>query len=281
MIPTHVRPSFFIIGANKCGTSSLYRYLVDHPAILPCAQKEPNFFGTHTPDYIAGHIHEYFALFPTDEYGGPLSFEWEASDQAGGPRLTTVCVDRAPHGVYITGEATASTFHEVSPSLLHRYLPETKLIVLVRNPVDRAYSHHRMYRRFAAAGNELGFDVRDFHQDIEAELSAHERGERTHYLYPGLYIDRLEGWLAEYGANQVRTIVTEDLRHPPVARDIMRQLEAYLGLPGHDYANIIARRFNHSPPADIAPSLRASLAAFYHPYNVRLQECLGRDLHWD
>jgi hypothetical protein len=68
----------------------------------------------------------------------------------------------------------------------------------------------------------LGFDV------------AHERGERTHYLYPGLYIARLQEWLAEYGANQVWTIVPEDLSQPPVARDIMRQLEAYLGLPDHD-----------------------------------------------
>ncbi|MGH9891400.1 MAG: hypothetical protein ACREA0_05350, partial [bacterium] len=111
--------------------------------------------------------------------------------------------------------------------------------------------------------------------------SAHEHGERTHYLCPGLYIDRLEEWLAKYGANQVRTIVTEDLRQLSLARSIMRQLQDYLGLPDHDYADILARRFNHAPPADITPSLRASLAAFYHPYNVRLQECLGRDLPWD
>ena len=57
-----MRPTFFIIGANKCGTSSLYRYLVGHPWVLPCAEKEPNFFGRHDPEYIAQHIDEYFAL---------------------------------------------------------------------------------------------------------------------------------------------------------------------------------------------------------------------------
>ncbi|MDQ3581564.1 MAG: hypothetical protein M3495_08115 [Pseudomonadota bacterium] len=60
----------------------------------------------------------------------------------------------------------------------------------------------------------MGFDVGDFQKDIEAELSAHERGEWTHYLYPGLYVDRLQEWLAEYGANQVRTIVTETSANP-------------------------------------------------------------------
>ena len=55
----HMRPSFFIIGANKCGTSSLYRYLLANPGVLPCAKKEPNFFGQHSADYIAGHIDDY------------------------------------------------------------------------------------------------------------------------------------------------------------------------------------------------------------------------------
>jgi hypothetical protein len=74
MSSTHLRPSFFIIGANKCGTSSLYRYLVDHPSVLPCAEKEPNFFGLHDPEYIARHIDDYFALFPTRDDTGPVTF---------------------------------------------------------------------------------------------------------------------------------------------------------------------------------------------------------------
>ena len=53
-----MRPSFFIIGANKCGTSSLYRYIVANPQVLPCAIKEPNFFGQHSAAYIANHIDE-------------------------------------------------------------------------------------------------------------------------------------------------------------------------------------------------------------------------------
>ncbi|MGH9277998.1 MAG: hypothetical protein ACRD12_07815, partial [Acidimicrobiales bacterium] len=104
----HMRPGFFLIGANKCGTSSLYRYLVDHPAVLPCAEKEPNFFGLHSPDYIRDHFADYLALFPTHE-GGAEALEWEASDQAGRPGRTTVVVERSTGHRHITGEATAST----------------------------------------------------------------------------------------------------------------------------------------------------------------------------
>ncbi len=276
-----MRPSFFIVGVNKCGTSSLYRYLMDHPGVLPCAQKEPNFFGAHSAEHINSHIDEYFRLFPTEEFSGPLTFQWEAADEARASLPTTVSVNRSPHGSYITGEASANTFHDVPPTLLHRYLPDTRLIVLVRNPVDRAWSHHRMYQRFANTGNDLGFPVGEFREDIRAELEAHERGERTHYVYPGLYADRLEEWIAEYGAGQVKVIVTEDLSAPHLGRTTMRELEAYLGLSSHDYGNMLARRFNHAPAAEMDPPARCWLAAFYRPHNKRLEDLLGRELGWD
>lgn len=276
----HIRPSFFILGANKCGTSSLYRYLVAHPNVLPCVEKEPNFFGLHSSEYIASHIDDYYALFPTREYQGNLSFQWEASDQAGTPLLTSVHVGREDGREYITGEASANTFHEVSPSLLHQHLPDIKLILLFRNPIERAYSHHRMYQRFQAAGNDLGFDVRDFEADISAELEAHARGENTHYIWPGIYVDKLQKWVSQYGWGQVRVIITEELADPVNAKGIMRNLEDYLGMPHHDYGEFLSRRFNHAPPSDINPRVRALLADVYQPYNRRLEEYLGCQLPW-
>jgi hypothetical protein len=118
------------------------------PASTAVRQKEPNFFGQHSADYIANHIDEYFSLFPTSDYRGPLTFMWEAADEAGTSKPTTIVVERQPDVHYITGEASANTFYDVAPSMLHRYLPDTRLIVLLRNPVERAYSHHRMYQPF-------------------------------------------------------------------------------------------------------------------------------------
>lgn len=280
MRPKHLRPSFFIIGANKCGTSSLYRYILDNPGVLPCAKKEPDFFGQHSADYIARHIDEYFALFPTCDYRGPLTFTWEASDEAGASGPTTIVVDRRPDRHYITGEASANTFHDVAPALLYRYLPGIKLIVLLRNPVDRAYSHHRMYQRFSRRGHDLGIEIGHFEEDIRAEMAAHERGEQTEYIGPGMYVDLLRGWIATYGAENVKVLVTEDLGQLRTARQIMMELEAYLGLPAHDYADILARRFNRASPARLDSTVRSLLADFYHPHNARLQEYLGRELGW-
>jgi Sulfotransferase family len=276
-----MRPSFFIIGANKCGTSSLYRYILANPQVLPCVEKEPNFFGQHSAAYIASHIDEYFSLFPTCDYRGPLTLTWEASDEAGASNLTTIVVERRPDSHYITGEASANTFHHVSPSLLHQYLPDTRLIVLLRNPVDRAYSHHRMYQRFRDAGHDPGVEIGDFEADIRAEIAAHERGERTEYIGPGVYVELLRGWIATYGAHCVKVLLTEDLGQLRTAKQIMLELEDYLELPAHDYADILTRHFNRARPASINPATRSLLADFYRPHNARLQEYLGRELDWD
>lgn len=276
----HLRPSFFIVGANKCGTSSLYRYLVAHPDILPCARKEPNFFGQHSPEYIESHINDYYALFPTCEYQGDLSFVWEASDRAGTPLVTKVQVERKSGKDYITGEASANTFNDVPPSLLHRYLPDVKLILLIRNPIDRAYSHHRMYQRFQTQGADPGFDVRDFETDIVADMEAHARGGKSHYISAGIYINKLKEWVAEYGWDHIRIVVTEELARIDVAKRIMHELGDYLEVPHHDYGDFLSRRFNQAPSSDISPQLRTLLSDFYRPYNRRLEDYLRYNLHW-
>jgi len=276
-----MRPSFFIVGANKCGTSSLYRYLVAHPFVLPCREKEPNFFGEHDPDYIARHIDDYFALFPTVEDTGPVTMAWEVSDEAGGDRHTVLTIERQADRTYITGEGTASTFHDVAPALLHRHLPDTRLIVVVRDPVERAFSHHRMYRRFYEAGWDDDGPVGEFESDLAAELEAHERGEPTRFLAPGFYIDLLEAWEATYGPDQVLVLTTEDLADPATAEASVHRLEAYLGLPHeeHDRA-VLGRRFNWAQPAAMSTDMRRALAALYRPYNERLEQHLERELDW-
>ena len=275
-----MRPTFFIIGANKCGTSSLYRYLVGHPWVLPCAEKEPNFFGLHDPEYIAQHIDEYFALFPTVADTGPVTLAWEASDEAGRGKHTTLTVERQAGRSYITGEATASTFHDVSPSLLRRHLPDTKLIVVVRDPVERAYSHHRMYQRFYAAGYDAEGPVRDFETDITAELDAHRRGAPTRYLAPGFYVDLLEAWEEVYGRDRILVLTSDDLADADAAEASMRRLESFLGLPGGHDTSLLGRRFNRAGGGPMSPSVRRALTELYRPHNERLERHLDRKLGW-
>jgi len=166
-----LRPSFFIIGERKCGTSSLYRYLIAHPNVLPWPELNQKGILYHEPVTI--------------------------------PRNTDV--------KYITGEASVNTFYEVNPQLVQQYLPKVKLIVLFRNPVERAFSHHRMYQRFQEEGRDLGFQVNDFATDILAEMELIKKGGKGHYLSPSIYLPTLKNWVSTFGKDQIRVYFAEEL----------------------------------------------------------------------
>ncbi len=103
-------PDFIILGAQRAGTSSLYYYLSQHPQILPAVRKELHFFDDH---YRRG-LGWYRSQFPT----------------------------RGARGT-ITGEATPYYLsHPHAPARIQRLLPQARLIVLLRNPVERAISHY-------------------------------------------------------------------------------------------------------------------------------------------
>ena len=103
----HALPNFLIIGAAKSGTSSLYEYLNNHQSILPCVVKEPNFF----TEYYERGVDWYKSCFP---------FKFQKS---------------------ISGEATARYYwYPFAAERAHRVVPNAKIILLVRNPIDRSYS---------------------------------------------------------------------------------------------------------------------------------------------
>ena len=112
------KPNFLIIGAQRCGTTSLYNYLIQHPQIVPSSKKEVHFFDLNF------HLGQswYEKHFP------------EVSDNI------------------LTGEASPYyIFHPLCPKRIFDYDPSVKLIVILRNPIDRAYSH---YRHIVRLGHE-------------------------------------------------------------------------------------------------------------------------------
>lgn len=104
-----MRPHFLIIGAARSGTTSLYSYLVEHPRVVAAAKKELHFFDLRFPNGPAWYRDQFPSLSPDT----------------------------------ITGEASPYyLFHSHVPKRVFKLLPHVKLIVLLRNPVDRAYSHY-------------------------------------------------------------------------------------------------------------------------------------------
>jgi len=272
----NLKPSYFIIGERKCGTSSLFRYLVKHPNVLPGLLKEPNFFGKGA-DFVHENIHKYWDLYPPKKNEGDLSFEWPELNDKGILYHEKVQVPRDSNTIYITGEASANTFYEVEPTLVYQYLPDAKLILLIREPVERAFSHHRMYKRFMEEGR-TGFDVNDFAVDARKEMLAIQNGGTGEFLSPGIYLNQLRKWLTVYPKKQLVVFTLKELENDP--QQVMNQLTAYLGIPTYDYGDFLQQRFNRAPKAMIDPLIREELIQFYQSYNRELSDFLGKDLIW-
>ena len=255
-------PDFLILGAQKAGTTALYAYLREHPALTGPAWKEVSFFDRH---FWRGEAW-YRGNFPNKVY------------------LRAI---RARAGVDpIVGEASPSyVFHPQAPERAAALVPDARLIVLVRNPVDRALSH---YHHEVALGREpLPFEqaLDDEETRMAGELER-MRDDPRHFSFAwwnftyqarGRYAEQLERWLELFSRERLLVIPSEDLLQRP--RETYAQALVFLGAPPHELA-AYPRIFEREYPA-MDPATRARLREYFAEPNRRLYEFLGRDLGWE
>jgi hypothetical protein len=253
-------PDFLILGAQKAGTTALYAYLRWHPQIMGPSWKEVSFFDRH---WRRGE-RWYRGQFPN--------------------RLRTGATRRRD-GDVLVGEASPSyLFHPAAPQRVAKLLPDVKLIALLRNPTDRAFSH---YQHEVALGREpLAFeDALDREEErtsgevdrmlVDPSYFSHAWWDHT-YRARGLYAEQLERWLAVFPRERVLVIPTDDLAVNP-AETYARTLE-FLGAAPHEldeYPRVFGRRYE-----GMAPGTRKALNAYYADPNRKLYELLGRNLDW-
>jgi hypothetical protein len=278
-------PNLFIVGAPRCGTTSLHGYLQQHPEVFMSPVKEPHYWCSDLfpADALASH-EEYLALF-------------SGADE----RHARV------------GEASPSyLFSKVAPGRIRDFAPDARIVVMLREPVDMVYSLHQ---RRVLVGNE---DLFDFEAALAAE-AARRRGELPArgglYLYRevGAYAEQVRRYFDTFGRERVHVILYEDFRKDVAAtfRDTLRFLglreDAPVDLSARNEsrrirspavhrfatrlrrsrltANLAARLvdLNTKPArlADLRPEVRQQLTAHFAPDVERLGELLGRDLsHW-
>jgi len=279
MASNFLKPEFFIIGERKCGTSSLYRYLLDHPCVIPCKVKEPQFF-SHSRLYRWTHWRQYLAQFPTALGTEPIDLNWFVLDKDGNLSNEKVSYGRNLSGREMTGEASANTFAQVPPRRLHHSFADAMLILLLRNPTERAYSHYRMFERFKKEGRRLPFELTNFDDDARREMDAFASGRRTYFIGLGVYHTRLKLWLKEFGKQRVHVIFTENLESPDDASKELNLLCQFLDIEPHDFSGILDMKFNTSPPIEMPHSVRADLDYFYQEHNAILENLLNVKLPW-
>jgi hypothetical protein len=246
-------PDFLIIGAQKCGTTYLYEKLTEHPLVVPALTKEVHFFDN---SYHQGEA-------------------WYRGHFTG------------KVGTNLTGEASPYyIFHPHAARRIYTTTPHVKLILLLRNPVNRAYSHYHHEAR-------LGYEPLSF-EDALAQEEKRLAGEtekmlkderyyshtHQHYAYrpKGVYADQLKTWFDLFPQTQILVLQSETFyQNTPT---VMRQVTNFLDLPPWDgwQLNTPKGKQRYHP---MNSATRQALATYYQPHNQRLYELIGADFGWE
>lgn len=242
-------PDFLIVGAAKCGTSSLYNYLSHHPQVLLPHKKELDFFWKH----FAQGKEWYLAHFPT-------------------------IADRSD---FITGEATTNylRFPQVAQRI-KKLFPQVKIIILLRNPIDRAVSwhYHKVNTGLAQGDFATAFatEVKQLAQFSESDLI--NTGYRNpDNLLSSLYIYKIKYWVELLGREQFLILPSEEFYEHTQA--VMEQVFTFLGLPNHPLDNYL--KVNAGSYKAIDRDLRQALRNYFQPYNQQLEAYLGIKFNWN
>jgi Sulfotransferase family len=234
-------PNFFIVGAPKAGTSALYAYLDQHPQIFMSPLKEPNYFaseirpehfGPQDRERVASEMQSLAAYLRSDmsekRFGGMVS-SWD--DYL---RLFQNVADEVA-----VGEATACyLWSQSAPRRIARQIPHARIIVNLRNPVDRAFSQ---YLQMVA----LGRTRRPFREQITQSMrrDPEQFGSSWPLLEFGCYHQQLTRYLGEFPRSQVHISLYEELEREPAR--LLSELFAFLGVDPLHRVDVSAR--HHVP----------------------------------
>jgi len=213
-------PNFFVLGAAKCGTTALYHYLKQHPQIFMCPIKEPGFFALTQIEsefqQVLDHAPKACIQESTERY------QW----------FMKKVRDLAAYSALYDGVANETAIGEASPFYLYwpgtakcirQYVPDAKLIAILRDPVERAYSAFAHYTR-------LGIEpFADFRRALRAEDITKRNpcwGHR-HYLRQGFYAEQLKPYYATFDRSRIKVYLYDDLKADAAGlmQDIYRFLE--------------------------------------------------------
>jgi hypothetical protein len=245
-------PSLLIIGAQRCGTTSLHRLLTSHPQVHPPRAKK----GVH-----------YFDL----SYGKDLGWYRGAFPIVSAPDIV---METSPY--YL--------FHPEVPARVAFDLPGVKAIALLRSPVDRAASHHHRE-------TERGFETLSFEDALDAEeerlahSAANLASSRTaidhahqHFAYAarGRYAEQLQRWFDAIGREQV--LVLDSQRLFDNAAGALAEITSFLDIS--PFGSVEFPRVNGYERALVAPATRERLENYFAPHDALLTDLLGWSPSW-
>ena len=216
-----ILPNFLIIGAMKSGTTSLYNYFEQHPEIYMSPVKEPRFFALEMEPNPPGPVRRpgpgFSEVRDLDIYKS--LFDGVTTEKAYG--------EASP--IYI--------YHPTAPERIHHHIPDAKIIAILRNPTERAFSH---YLHICRIGKE---PIADFGEAIAAEPQRLQENwsELWHYRRRGQYSEQLQRYFKLFERDQIRIYLNDDLKSNPQA--VFKDAFQFLGVDDQFEINT-ARRHN-------------------------------------
>jgi hypothetical protein len=261
-------PSFLICGGQRCGTTSLYRALAAHPVVLKAVLHK----GVHYFDigydrgirWYRGHFATYGQAARTERLYGIPAQTFESS----------------PYYMY----------HPHAVGRIARDLPDVRLVVLVRDPVERAYSHHahevaRGFESEADFARALALEpgrLRGVFERLQAD-PRHYSFEHQHHAYRGRgeYVTYLQRMADLIGRDRLHVVDCAEFFADPVP--VYDSVLTFLGLPRPDELGVEYPHFerhNAAPRTPMGSWLREELRAYFEPFDARLGRWLGREPSW-
>jgi hypothetical protein len=266
------RPAFLIIGAQKAGTTALHSYLSYHPQLRRVSRKEIHFFDQDVA-YRRG-LAWYHSLFPLPHHHDPFVQLFESTPE------------------YL--------YYPQCAQRIIAYNSQIKLIVLLRDPIERAFSAWNMYRSFALRQVRLletdydectrgpinsllameAFPV--FDNMIQGEIEQVQQGScqlEPSLVRRGIYHDQLRRYLGFLERGQLLVLASRALQDSPGA--VLQRVARFLGVSESGWSQtkfpgVLVGNYDH----DISAQARAVLSKFYRPHNQALYELLGQDYGW-
>lgn len=245
------KPDFLIAGETKCGTTSLFEDLMKHPLVVA------PFWQMVTDDYDGGEFNlaqKEIRFFDRYWYKGT---DWYFKRFPDTEMFT------------IVGEASPTYFYRsLAMTRIKETLPGIRLIILLRNPVDRLYSHYHHIMRIAPKWSRY----ESFENFVESAY------ENDYYIIDkGIYSTSLERCYKLFDKDQILVVRSEDLFEN--FGKTYQVITRFLELP--DYPLEGGSHLRHSGyTKTMEPDTRLILKEFYKPYNEELYDLLGRDMGW-
>lgn len=256
--PIRVLPDFIIIGASRCGTTSFYNYLIQHPLVFPAKWKELHYFDYKRTGWYRTNFPTIFSKF---------------------------YIKKIKKKSFVTGESSPYYFlHPLTAERVKKKIPKVKLIVLLRNPVDRAYSDYKIVSTkydplsFEEAIKQEQTRLKGEREKLIADESYKSRNFQIYsYLTRGMYFEQLNEWLKYFPQKQFHIIKTEDLKNNP--QQILDEVFKFLHLPSCKIEDLSKQNIGISDNID--SETKKYLLEYFKSHNEKLYKLLGRDFQWN